>query len=87
MNLYCTRYGLSCTYFDSPHGLQNVENVSNAIDIAKLTAISMQNETFRRIVSTKVYELDIKRIVGLTDFLRGVSQEEIAKMDKMTKLE
>ena len=29
----------------------------------------------------------MKRIVGLTDFLRGVSPEEIAKMDKLTKLE
>ena len=87
MNQYCTRYGLSCTYFDSPHGLQNPENISNAMDMAKLTAICMQNETFRRVVSTKVYETDVRRVVGLTDFLRGVEQSELAKMDKLSKLE
>lgn len=87
MNLYCTRYGLNCTYFDSPHGLQNVENVSNAIDMAKLTAICMQNEVFRRVVNTKIYELDVRRVVGLTDFLRGIEPGEVASMDKMKKLE
>lgn len=72
MNFYCNKYGLSCTYFDSPHGLQNVENVSNAADMAKLTAIAMQNETFRKIVSTRVYETEVRRIVNITDILRGI---------------
>ena len=87
MNLYCTRYGLSCTTFDSPHGLQNVENVSNAIDMAKLTAICMQNETFRRIVKSEAFETDVKRIAGITDFLRGVTVEEKENASKLSKLE
>lgn len=55
--------------------------------MAKLTAICMQNEVFRRVVNTKIYELDVRRVVGLTDFLRGIEPGEVASMDKMKKLE
>ena len=46
--------------------------MSNAADMAKLTALAMQNETFRRIVSTKVYETEVKRITYIQDQLRGI---------------
>ena len=87
MNFYCNKYGLSCTYFDSPHGLQNVENVSNAADMAKLTAIAMQNETFRKIVSTRVYETEVRRVANITDTLRGICRSQIEKMPTMSALE
>ena len=50
MNLFCTKHGLNQTFFDSPHGLQNPENVSTAFDMAKLSTVAMQSETFRKIV-------------------------------------
>ena len=71
MNLFCQKYGLSQTNFDSPHGLQNVENLSTAFDIAKLSGIAMQNETFRKIVSTKSYECEVRNMGSLADLLRS----------------
>lgn len=70
MNIFSHKYGLSQTNFDSPHGLQNVENLSTAFDMAKLSGIAMQNETFRKIVSTKTYECEIKTVGGLAEMLR-----------------
>lgn len=87
MNFYCDKYGLSCTYFDSPHGLQNVENVSNAADMAKLTAIAMQAETFRKIISTRVYKTEVLSVANITDTLRGICRSQIEKMSTMTNLE
>lgn len=78
---------MTCTQFDSPHGLQNVENISNAVDMAKLTHIAMQSETFRRIVGTKYYETDIRRIKNLTDKLRGINLEDLQNMSKLSKKE
>lgn len=76
MNLACAKYGLAHTYFDSPHGLQNVENLSTAFDMAKLSAIAMQNETFRKIVSTKKFECEIKTMPKLADLLRSQSRPD-----------
>ena len=56
MNECAANLGMKQTYFDSPHGLQNVENISTAYDMCKLCAICMKGEYFRQIVSTKVYE-------------------------------
>lgn len=44
------------TFFDSPHGLMNPQNVSTAYDMARLTSICMQFPIFRRIVGTKTFE-------------------------------
>jgi len=44
------------TFFDSPHGLMNPQNVSTAYDMARLTCVCMQIPIFRRIVATKTYE-------------------------------
>lgn len=46
---------MTSTYFDSPHGLQNIQNFSTAYDMAKLSAVCMKIEAFRRVVSTPVY--------------------------------
>jgi D-alanyl-D-alanine carboxypeptidase len=76
MNLFCVKYGLTQTFFDSPHGLQNVENLSTACDMAKLSALAMQNETFRRIVGTKTYECEIKNVSKLAETLRSQNRPE-----------
>lgn len=71
MNNYCVNFGLMQTFFDSPHGLQNVENLSTASDLAKLSAICMQNDTFKRIVSTKYYECDIRSVKNIEEILKN----------------
>ena len=76
MNIYCLRYGLSQTQFDSPHGLQNIENLSTASDMAKLSAICMQNEVFKRIVSTKYYECEIRQVKNITEILKSIAMTQ-----------
>ena len=56
MNDFARQMDLSQTHFDSPHGLQNIENLSTAFDQAKLSAIVIKNDYFRQIVSTQKYE-------------------------------
>jgi D-alanyl-D-alanine carboxypeptidase len=43
MNYNASHVGLTYTNFDSPHGLPNHLNYSNAFDIAKLSAKCMKN--------------------------------------------
>ena len=76
MNLFCVKLGLSQTSFDSPHGLQNIENLSTAFDMAKLSSVAMQNETFRKIVATRAYECEIKTVSKLADLLRSQNRPE-----------
>lgn len=50
MNEMAQKIGMTQTHFDSPHGLQNIENLSTAHDICKLTAVCMKFEIFRKVV-------------------------------------
>ena len=52
MNDYAQKLNLEQTFFDSPHGLQNVVNLTTANDMAKLSAVCMKSDYFREIVST-----------------------------------
>ncbi len=57
MNEYAKTIGMNNTNFVNPNGLdQNgVGNVSTAYDMALLTKVAMQNETFRKIFGTQSY--------------------------------
>jgi D-alanyl-D-alanine carboxypeptidase len=39
MNEFAEKMELNLTHFDSPHGLMNIENLSCASDLAKLSAV------------------------------------------------
>ena len=56
MNDHATSLKLQNSFFDSPHGLMNQQNVSTAYDMGRLTSICMQNPVFRTIVATKTYQ-------------------------------
>jgi len=60
MNETAQRLGLSDTSFANPHGLDHEMHFSTAKDLARLTAYAMQNETFRKIVSTKYHSCDVR---------------------------
>ncbi len=57
MNEYATTIGMNNTHFVNPHGLDSngVGNTSTCYDMALLTKVAMQNETFRTIFGTKSY--------------------------------
>ena len=57
MNEYASTIGMKNTHFVNPHGLDSngVGNTSTAYDMALLTKVAMQNETFRTIFGTQEY--------------------------------
>lgn len=57
MNETAARIGLTDSHFTNPHGLDNEMHYTTAADLAKLTAYAMQNEAFRKIVSTQKYTI------------------------------
>ncbi|MBQ2765510.1 MAG: D-alanyl-D-alanine carboxypeptidase [Clostridia bacterium] len=57
MNAKAAELGLSDTHFTNPHGLSDDAHYTTARDLAKLTAAAMENDTFRKIVSTDTYKI------------------------------
>ena len=58
MNEYAKKLGMNNTTFYNSHGLENndgVGNTSTAYDMALLTSYAMQNDIFKEIFKTKIY--------------------------------
>lgn len=64
MNQKADILGLQNTRFANPHGLDSEENYSTASDMAKLAAYALENEDFRRIVSSKSYSCGTRRMTN-----------------------
>lgn len=67
MNETAIKIGMKNSTFNNPHGLDEEDggNLSTAYDMALLTSYAMQNETYRKIVSTKKYTLETNMNVYL----------------------
>ncbi len=59
MNKKGETLGLTSTHFNNPHGLEDPEHYSSALDVALVWNEAMKNEIFRQIVSTKTYRIDL----------------------------
>jgi len=57
MNALARTLGLADSHFTNPHGLDGEEHYTTAADLARLTAYALENETFRKIVSTESYTI------------------------------
>ena len=57
MNEQARLLGCENSHFENPHGLDGQKHYSCAVDLARITAQAMQNETFRQIVSTKTAQV------------------------------
>ena len=53
MNDCAAELALRDTHFTNPHGLADPEHYTTAADLARITAVAMQNKAFSAIVSTK----------------------------------
>ncbi len=53
MNETALKAGAEHSNFVNPHGLHDDEHYTTAMDLAKISAYAMKNETFRKIVGTK----------------------------------
>lgn len=58
MNEKARELGLSDTHFTNPHGLSDDDHYTTAHDLARISAAALENETFRRIVSTDKYRIE-----------------------------
>lgn len=56
MNERALSLGCKDTHFVNPNGLPNENHYTSARDLGKIAVTAMQNETFRKIVSTTYYE-------------------------------
>ena len=58
MNEKARELGLCDTHFTNPHGLSDDNHYTTAHDLARISAAALENETFRRIVSTDKYRIE-----------------------------
>lgn len=75
MNEKAAELGLTNTHFVTPHGLDDPNHYTTALELAKLTDYAMDNETFARIVGTKsttIYINNQPRQINNTNELLGV---------------
>ena len=75
MNEKATELGLTNTHFVTPHGLDDANHYTTALELAKLTDYAMDNETFAKIVGTKsttIYINNQSRQINNTNELLGV---------------
>ena len=56
MNFQAQKIKMNSTFYDSPHGLMNKDNISTAADVALLVAECMKIDAYRKVVGTQVYE-------------------------------
>lgn len=59
MNEKAQKLGLHNTHFISPHGLDDDNHFTTAYELALLTNYALNNNTFKKIVSTKTYTINI----------------------------
>jgi serine-type D-Ala-D-Ala carboxypeptidase (penicillin-binding protein 5/6) len=64
MNKNCARLNLRSSFFDSPHGLMNINSRSTAYDMAKLGTICMQDPRFAKVVGTRNYHVPRKKEIN-----------------------
>ena len=57
MNEKAVQLGLTDTHFANPHGLDDEAHYTTARDLAKITASAMENDTFRKMVSSVRHEI------------------------------
>lgn len=59
MNEKAKKLKLENTHYVTPHGLDDPEHYTTAVELAKLADYALQNETFAKIVNTKNYTVTI----------------------------
>lgn len=82
MNNKAKELGLENTHYVTPHGLDDPEHYTTAYELAKLADYALKNETFAKVVSTKVYTVTINglptsisntnELLGYLDGVNGV---------------
>ena len=77
MNSKALELGMQDTHFVNPNGVQNKDHYSSAYDLAILGRYAMQNETFRKLVSTTKYTLPATNVYPKADRYFSTTNELI----------
>lgn len=70
MNLEAARLGLEHTNFSNPHGLDNRNHHTSALDLAELAATAFESQRFRTIVNTRRFGC---RLTGRGGYTRHIA--------------
>jgi len=81
MNTKATEIGCLNTHFVNPNGIHDKDHYSTAYDLALMGRYAMQNETFRKIVTTTFYTLPSTNKYPTNDRVFGTTNELIKKDD------
>lgn len=79
MNAKATELGCLNTNFVNPNGIHNENHYSTAYDLALIGRYAMQNETFRKLVTTTFYTLPATNKYATNDRVFGLTNELIKK--------
>lgn len=71
MNNKAKELGCTNTHFVNPHGLHDDDHYTTAHDMALITREAMKNETFRKIFSTRTYQIPPTNVQSETRYLRN----------------
>lgn len=74
MNNKLDELGLENTHFSNPHGYHDDNHYSTATDMANLLKYCLQNETFKKIISTLEYEIKPTNLTKQSRVLRSTSR-------------
>jgi D-alanyl-D-alanine carboxypeptidase (penicillin-binding protein 5/6) len=61
MNKTAQKAGAKNSNFVNPNGLHHSDHYTTALDLALITSYGMKNETFKKIVGTRLYKMDRNR--------------------------
>lgn len=82
MNQRAEEIGCEDTHFANPHGYEDPEHYTTAMDLARIAREGMQNETFREIVNTQRYTLP-KNNVREEDTTYRTTNQFVGRDDNM----
>lgn len=71
MNEKAKSLGCKNTHFTNPHGLPDDDHYTTPYDMALITREAMKNETFRKIFSTRTYQIPPTNVQPETRYLRN----------------
>lgn len=77
MNREAKRLGLETAHYTNPHGLSNPEHLISAADLLRLSAVTMKNPLFRKIVATRQFGCQVKSSSGYARNLRWKNTNQL----------
>ncbi len=79
MNNTAKKIGVLNTHFVNPNGLHDESHFTTAYDLAKLTRYALKNDTFREIVSSKIYTSTMLMTDGTTENVEYINHNRLLK--------